>query len=135
MRRPMLIGASALQLGVGLLGLRTAMTRRHAYEFLWLRGSPDHVARDALTMGTALSAPAPMMLVQAGAVVVAATRADRRAVTVLGGLGAVMVGGYLGERLVRRRLTPGGWDALESPLAVAGIGLSAAMAVLGLRHR
>lgn len=129
-----LIAASTLQLAVGLLGLRTALARRHAYEFLWLRGNPEHVARDALTMGTALSAPGPMMVLQGALIVTAATRGDRRAATVLGGLGAVMVAGYLGERLVRCRLTREGWDPLESPLAVAGIGLSAAMAVLGLRR-
>jgi hypothetical protein len=42
--------------------------------------------------------------------------------------------GYLGERLVRRRLRRSGWDALESPLVVAGIGLAGAMAVLGARR-
>ena len=39
--------------------------------------------------------------------------------------------GYLGERLVRRRLHPSGWDAVETSLAVAGIGLAGAMAALG----
>jgi hypothetical protein len=52
---------------------------------------------------------------------------------VLGGLGAAMVAGYLAERLVRHRLAPSGWDAAESPVIVAGIGLAAAMALLGLR--
>ena len=42
-----------------------------------------------------------------------------------------MVAGYLGERLVRQRLRPSGWDALESPLVVAAIGLAVAMAALG----
>ena len=133
-RHRLLATISAVQLAVGLLGLRTALQRRHAYEFLWLRGSPEHVARDAVTMGTALSAPGPMLGVQAVAVAAVVTRSDRRAARVLGALGAMMVAGYLGERLVRERLTRAGWDPLESPLAVAGIGLSAAMAVLGLRR-
>jgi hypothetical protein len=38
---------------------------------------------------------------------------------------------YLGERLVRRRLRPSGWDPVETPLAVVGIGLAGAMAALG----
>jgi len=42
-----------------------------------------------------------------------------------------MVAGYLGERLVRQRLRPTGWDALESPLIIAALGLSVAMAALG----
>jgi pimeloyl-ACP methyl ester carboxylesterase len=36
--------------------------------------------------------------------------------------------------LVRRRLRRSGWDALESPLVVAGIGLAGAMAMLGARR-
>ena len=44
-----------------------------------------------------------------------------------------MVAGYLGERLVRQRLRLAGWDALESPLVVAAIGLAVAMAALGRR--
>jgi hypothetical protein len=54
---------------------------------------------------------------------------------VLATLGAAMVAGYLGEALVRRRLQRSGFDVLESPLAVAGVTLAAAMAVLGLRGR
>jgi hypothetical protein len=34
---------------------------------------------------------------------------------------------------VRQRLRPSGWDALESPLLVAAIGLAVAMAVLARR--
>ena len=44
-----------------------------------------------------------------------------------------MVAGYAGERLVRQRLRPSGWDAVESPLVVAAIGLAGAMAALGGR--
>jgi hypothetical protein len=46
--------------------------------------------------------------------------------------GALWVAGYLGERLVRRRLGPSGWEQLESPLLVVAIGLAVAMAALGL---
>jgi hypothetical protein len=42
-----------------------------------------------------------------------------------------MVAGYLGERLVRQRLRPAGWDALESPLIIAALGLAVAMAAPG----
>jgi hypothetical protein len=51
---------------------------------------------------------------------------------VLGVLGAAMVAGYLGEALVRRRLRPSGFDPRETPLVVTGIGLTAAIAGLGL---
>ena len=134
MRQRALTAVSGLQLAVGLVGLGTALRRHHAYEFLWLRGDPDHLARDAVIMGTALSAPGPMLAVQGAAIAAVARRPDSQAQRVLGALGAAMVGGYLGERLVRERLTPAGWEPFESTVAIAGLGLSAAMAALGLRR-
>jgi len=62
-----------------------------------------------------------------------ARRPSHGAARALAGLGALQVPGYLGERLVRRRLRPSGWDAVESPLAAAGLGLAGAMAALGSR--
>ena len=35
------------------------------YDFLFLHGHPDHVARDTVFMGTAFSAPATMLVAQA----------------------------------------------------------------------
>ena len=133
MRSRVLAVVSGAQLALGLVGLRTALRRRHAYDFLWLRGDAAHVARDAVTMGTALSAPGPMLVAQGVATGTVALHPDRRAERILGVLGAAMVAGYLGERLVRTRLTPAGWEPLESTVVVAGLGLAAAMAVLGLR--
>jgi hypothetical protein len=132
---PLLASVSATQLGAGLLGLLVALKRRHAYDFLFLHGRADHVARDALFMGTALSAPAPMLVIQAIATARLLRGARGHDDVVLGTLGAAMVAGYLGESLVRRRLQRSGFDTLESPLAVAGLTLAAAMAVLGLRGR
>jgi hypothetical protein len=132
---PLLAAVSAAQLGAGLLGLIVALRRRHAYDFLFLHGSADHVARDALFMGTALSAPAPMLLAQAVATARLVRSTRRRGEVVLGTLGATMVAGYLGEALVRRRLQRSGFDPLESPLAVVGVTLAGAMALLGLRGR
>lgn len=63
-----------------------------------------------------------------------AKRPSRRAEQGLGSMGALLVAGYLGERLVRQRLRPSGWDPLESPLLVVAITLAAAMAGLGLRR-
>ena len=94
---------------------------------------PATITRDAVFRGTALSAPVPNMLIQAAMTAVVVRWPSRRAAQALGGWGALMVAGYLGERLVRQRLRPSGWDALESPLLVAAIGLAVAMAVLGRR--
>jgi hypothetical protein len=132
-RRRALAAVSGAQLAAGLAGLAVALRRGRAYEFLWLRGRPEAVAVDSLLLGTALSAPAPMLAAQAALTVAAARGGDggRLPAAGLGLLGAAMVAGYLGERLVRRRLGPAGWDMIESPVAVAGIGLAAAMAWLG----
>jgi hypothetical protein len=131
----LLAAVSAAQLGAGLAGLAVAVKRRRAYDFLMLHGRPDRVARDAVGMGTALSAPLPMLVLQC----IATTRLRRGdggpPRVVLGALGATMVGGYLGESLVRTRLRPGHWDSVESPIAVIGIGLAATMAVLAWRGR
>ena len=134
-KTPLLAAVSAAQLGAGLLGLVVALKRRHAYDFLFLHGRPDHVARDALFMGTALSAPAPMLVAQTVATARLLRGACGHDEVVLATLGAAMVPGYLGEALVRRRLQRSGFDTVESPIAVAGITLAAAMALLGLRGR
>jgi pimeloyl-ACP methyl ester carboxylesterase len=96
-----------------------------------MHGRADAIARDTILKGTALSAPVSNLLVQAALTAMVARRPSRGAARALGGLGALQVAGYLGERLVRRRLRPSGWDPVESPLVVAGIGLAGAMAALG----
>lgn len=123
---------SAVQLGCGLAGLAVAVARRRPYDIPFAAGSADTVARDALVLGTALSAPGPMLLGQACLTALVGRRPSPAAERALGGLGAAMVGGYAIERVVRARLTPAGWDPLETPVAIAGWSLAGAMAVLGL---
>ncbi|MGI8681189.1 MAG: hypothetical protein ACR2JO_03445 [Mycobacteriales bacterium] len=130
-RRGLLMVVSAAQLGCGLTGLGVAIVRRHAYDLPGMHGDPSRIARDAVLMGTAFSAPVPMLLAQAVATAALGIGSNQRATRVLAVLGALMVPGYVGERLVRRRLAPAGWDRVESPLAAAGLGLAAAMAALG----
>jgi hypothetical protein len=102
------------------------------YDVFWMHGQPDEIARDILFKGTALSAPVSNLLIHAAMTAVVARRPSRRAEQVLGGLGALLVAGYLGERLVRQRLRPSGWDRLESPLLIMSIALAAAMGSHGL---
>jgi hypothetical protein len=130
----LLAAVSAVHLGAGLAGVALAVRRRRAFDIPGWRGQQSTVGRDSLLMGTALSAPAAMLVTQAGATVALLRRPDAPApARVLGGLGAAMVAGYLVERLGRRRLHPSGWDAAESPTVIAGLSLAAAMALLGLR--
>jgi len=130
----LLAAVSAVQLGAGLGGMALAIRRRRAFDIPGWRGQQSAVGRDSLLMGTALSAPAAMLVTQAAATMALLRRPDAAApARVLGGLGTAMVAGYLLERLGRRRLRRSGWDAAESPLVIAGLSLAAAMALLGLR--
>jgi pimeloyl-ACP methyl ester carboxylesterase len=130
-RSRLLAAVSVAQLATGVAGMVVALRRRHPYDVFWMHGRADAIARDTIVKGTALSAPVSNLLAQAALTAVVARRPSRGAALALGGLGALQVAGYLGERLVRRRLRPSGWDAVETPLAVAGIGLAGAMAALG----
>jgi hypothetical protein len=122
---------SGAQLAAGVLGMAIAVRRRHHYDFLFMRGRPERVARDTVLMGTAFSAPLTMLTAQAVATVRLWRGPSRRARLVVAGLGIAMVPGYLGEKLVRRRLTPSGCDPVETPIVIAGITLAAMTALLG----
>jgi hypothetical protein len=130
-RSRLLAAVSVAQLATGLAGMVVALRRRHPYDVLWMHGRADTIAHDTIVKGTALSAPLSNLLVQAALTALVARRPSRGAARALAGLGMLQVAGYLGERLVRRRLRPSGWDAVETPLVVAGVGLAGAMAALG----
>jgi hypothetical protein len=126
-----LAAVSAVQLASGVAGMAVALRRVHPYDVFWMHGRPDAIARDTLFKGTALSAPVSTLLTQAALTVATARHPSRRVAQGLRVVGVTMVAGYLGERLVRQRLRRSGWDALESPLIIAALGLSVGMAALG----
>jgi hypothetical protein len=98
-----------------------------------MRGQPQHVGRDSVLMGTALSAPVTMLAAQAVCTVRLARGDDALATRTLGGLGAAMTAGYLVERTGRQALTPRGAERVVTPIVVAGTSLALIMALLGLR--
>jgi hypothetical protein len=120
-RDRLLAGVSAAQLATGLVGMGGRAAATTPYDVFWMHGSTDAIGRDVLTKGTAVSAPVSMLVTQAALTAIVARRPNRRVVQALGGLGAALVAGCLGERQVRRRLRPSGRDAVESPLLVAAI--------------
>jgi hypothetical protein len=122
---------SGAQLAAGVLGMAIAVRRRHHYDFLFMHGRPERVARDTVLMGTAFSAPVTMLTTQAVATVQLWRGPSRSALLVVAALGIAMVPGYLGEMLVRRRLTRSGYDPVETPIVIAGITLAAMTALLG----
>ena len=133
-RDRLLAAASLAQLACSLAGWTVAVRRRRAYDLGVVRGSPDRVLRDSVLIGTAFSAPMPMLVAQAALVPVLRHSGWDRARTGLRRLGTAMVAGYTAERLVRRRLHPDGWDPVETPIAGLGLALAVAMAVVGRRH-
>ena len=132
-QRQVLVAVSAAQLALGVAGLAIALRRGHCYDHPLMRGRPEHIVRDSLWMGTALSAPVVMLAAQALAIRALRSGPDDGARRALGALGVTMTGGYLIERLCRRRLTPRGFDPVETPVVVAGLVGAAAMGVLGHR--
>ena len=95
-----LVAVSAAQLATGAGGLALAVRRRHAFDLPFWHGQPSAVGRDAVLMGTALSAPAVMLGAQAGAIAALLRGPSPAARRLLGGLGAAMVAGYPAERPV-----------------------------------
>ena len=124
---------SAVQLGVGLVGLRKALRDGTEFDLGFTRGSPETMKRDLWFMGTNLSAPAWMLLAQALATVLLMTRHRSRAAKALGILGVMMSLGYPAEKSVRQA-----WrHPNRSTTALTGVAelLAASMAWLGLRRR
>ena len=131
--RSTLAAVSAAQLAVGVAGQLVALRRRRNFDVGFLKGSPDHVGRDSFWAGTAYSAPSYMLAAQAWATSRLRRGPDDGARRLLGMLGVVMVPGYLMERHGRAHLRRGGLDPVETPVVLAGLGLAAAMGVLGHR--
>jgi hypothetical protein len=130
--RAALVSVSSAQLAVQAAGLAVAVRRRRSFDIGFLRGSPAHVVRDFLWAGTAYTAPAYFVAAQWWATARLRRQPDDGARRLLGMLGVLYGPGYLCERYVREHLRR--FDALETPIALASVGLSAAMGVLGHRE-
>jgi hypothetical protein len=131
--RSTLVAVSRAQLAGQLAGLAVALRRKRYYDVGFMKGSVEHIKRDAVWNGTAYSAPVHMLATQAWAARRLAAGPDDLARRVLGALGALNVAGYLAERFFRQHLRPRGFDPVETPVIVTSLALAAAMAVLGHR--
>lgn len=94
------------------------------------------VLRDFLTFkGTALSAPLPFMLIQLGLTILA-LRPGRSGRIGVGGLlfvGAFYTIAQLGEPIVFRVWSPGGFDPAQAVVLFVNVASAFAMLVLGIR--
>jgi hypothetical protein len=130
--RAALVSLSSAQLAVQAVGLVVAVRRRRNYDVGFMRGSPAHVVRDELWAGTAYSAPLYFIAAQWWATARLRRQPDDGARRLLGMLGVLYGPGYLSERYVRAHLRR--FDPLETPVALASVGLAAAIGVLGHRE-
>ena len=134
-RRRVLVAISAAQLAAGVAGQVIAVRDRRPFDLplLGKRGRPEDVVRDSVFKGTALSAPATMLLTQAAATARLAKGPSPVAARTLGVLGAIMTCGYLIEREFPRAFLPAGLGPVVTPVAAAGFALAVAMARSGLQ--
>lgn len=124
---------SAVQLGLGILGLRKALHDGTEYDLGFMRGSPATIRRDLWFMGTNLSPPAWMLLAQTLATVLLMTRHRSSAAQMLGILGVMMSLGYPAEKSVRQA-----WrhpTRSITALTVVAELLAVSMAGIGLRRQ
>ena len=122
---------SGAQLGAGVLGMAIVVRRRHHYDFLFMRGRPERVRARHRAHGNRLLGATHDAHGAGGGDRAAVARTEPPGASVVAGLGIAMVPGYLGEKLVRRRLTPSGYDRVETPVVIAGITLASMTALLG----
>jgi hypothetical protein len=132
--RGTLVAVASTQLAAQLAGHVVALRRRRHFDVPFMAGDPEHLVRDWLWFGTAYSAPPYLVGPQLWAVARLLRGPDDRARWVVRCLGTGLTLGYLSERLVRTRVTPPGFDRLETPIVAAGWGCALAMAVIARRR-
>lgn len=128
-----LASVSLVQLIVQLAGARKALHDRIPYDLPFMQGKPENIGRDMWTIGSRLSAPGPLLAAHAVGTILLLARPrpwQRRA---LGCLGAVYIPGILLERVTRESFRHP--DRETTPLTASALGLSVAMALLGLAGR
>ncbi|TLM81926.1 hypothetical protein FDW83_14420 [Pseudarthrobacter sp. NamE2] len=126
---------SAVQLVLGLMGLRKALRDRTSYDVWKFKGDPKHIERDHWVCGTNLSAPGVMLVLQGLAIVGLLVPGKRRtAAKTLCILGAIMSGGYPGEKSVRQAWRGKVPDRAMVQLTASATALAVLMGLLGWRE-
>ena len=134
--RAALVAVSRAQLVAQLAGLTVALRRGRYYDVGFMRGSPEHDPAGRALVGHGVQrAAAYMLAAQAWATARLRRAPADGARRCWGCSGVLMVPGYLMERSGRAHLRRGGLDPVETPIVLAGLGLAAAMGVLGHRDQ
>ncbi len=123
---------SAAQLAVHLQAARTGIKHRVPVDLPFAKGDPDTVARDMWTMGSGMAAPWPLLAAHAAGTTALFLRNPLWLRRAMGGLGVWYIVWYLLERNVREAFRR---PNERTPSHAAAVGLSAAMAAVGLARR
>jgi hypothetical protein len=128
-----LASVSLVQLIVQLAGARKALRDQIPYDLPLMQGKAENIARDLWTIGSRLSAPGPLLAAQAAGTVLLLVRPRPWLREAIGYLGAVYIPGILSERVTRESFRHPNREI--TPLTASALGLSIAMALLGLAGR
>jgi prolipoprotein diacylglyceryltransferase len=123
---------SAAQLVVHLQAAHTGIRHRVPMDLPFAKGDPDTVARDMWRTGSGMAAPWPLLALHAAGATALFTRDRLWLRRAMGGLGVWYVVFYLLERNVREAFRR---PNERTPSHATAVGLSAAMAAVGLSGR
>jgi hypothetical protein len=130
-----LVAASLVNLLSNSLGTFVAFQHHLTAAFGGFLNGQD-ILRDFLTFnGTALSAPFPFLLFQLVPTGLALRPTGARNFGVIGliALGLIYTFGQLGEPIVLRMISPGGFDLLQAFILIVNVASSSAMFILGIQ--
>jgi hypothetical protein len=130
-----LVAASLVNLISNSLGTWVAFQHHLTAAFGGFLNGQD-ILRDFLAFnGTALSAPFPFLLIQlvVTGLVLRPARALNFGVIGLIALGLIYTLGQLGEPIVLRMISPGGFDPIQACILTVNVASSLAMLVLGIQ--
>ena len=114
-----------IALALNAVAAAVGIARELPADFLWIDGERDEVARELLTIGTAIAPPLVMMIALAGLAWLAPR--SRRALAALTAIFALGIVGYLGEPIT--------WEARwEAAFSWIGILLYGVIVALGVRE-
>jgi hypothetical protein len=121
--------ASTLNLLFSVVGFRKAVQEKIPYDIGFMKGSAEHIARDQITLGSALSPPTLMMVAQAVGTVRMVKNPGPGAARLLGVLGLAMSIGFSMERVFHESVRNP--NRSNSPIVAGAESTAIVMAVLG----
>lgn len=121
--------ASTLNLLFSVVGFRKALKEKIPYDIGFMKGSAEHIARDQITLGSALSPPTLMMVTQAAGTARMFKNRGTGAASLLGVLGLAMSIGFSMERVFHESVRNP--NRSITPIVAGGELTAIVMAILG----